>query len=282
MLRFAYNTNGTASHRLADAVELIAAAGYDGVAVTLDVHHLDPTAPMLPSRALELRNQLAGLGLGTVIETGARYLLDPRHKHEPTLLSPSDRGRETRVDFLRSAVDVAAILGSEAVSFWAGVPQPGVDPEDAWRWLLDGIGRVQEHAAAKGVTVCLEPEPGHLVGSLDDVGRLPADLPLTIDVGHCLVTQEVDPAQALRDHRGRIASVTVDDMRRGDHTHLPFGEGDLDLPAVLAALVEIGWEGLTCVELSRDSHRADTMVPQALAALHAALPQAVPTEGTAT
>ena len=41
-LRFAYNTNGAANHRLDDAVALIADAGYDGVALTLDHHHLDP------------------------------------------------------------------------------------------------------------------------------------------------------------------------------------------------------------------------------------------------
>ena len=44
-LRFAYNTNGAANHRLDDALALIADAGYDGVAVTLDIHHLDPFAP---------------------------------------------------------------------------------------------------------------------------------------------------------------------------------------------------------------------------------------------
>ena len=34
-LRFAYNTNGAANHRLDDALHMIADAGYDGVALTL-------------------------------------------------------------------------------------------------------------------------------------------------------------------------------------------------------------------------------------------------------
>ena len=33
-LRYAYNTNGAANHRLDDALHLIAGAGYDGVALT--------------------------------------------------------------------------------------------------------------------------------------------------------------------------------------------------------------------------------------------------------
>ena len=44
-LRFAFNTNGAANHRLDDALTLIAEAGYDGVALTLDIHHLDPFDP---------------------------------------------------------------------------------------------------------------------------------------------------------------------------------------------------------------------------------------------
>jgi D-psicose/D-tagatose/L-ribulose 3-epimerase len=59
-------------------------------------------------------------------------------------------------------------------------------------------------------------------------------------------------------------------MKRGVHIHLPFGEGDMDIPGILAALDEIGFDRLICVELSRESHRADTMIPASLAYLKAA------------
>jgi sugar phosphate isomerase/epimerase len=265
-LRFAYNTNGLQNHRLSDAIALVRDAGYDGVALTLDIHHLDPFAPGLGQRAAALREELGGLG--TVIETGARYLLDPRAKHEPTLVSPT--GRERRVDFLRRAVDVAAVLGSECVSCWAGVPQPGVSRAQATEWFRSGLEEVRAHAARRGVVVALEPEPGMLVGDLDEFAALDDDLPLALDTGHCLVTGERDPADAVREFAGRLATVAVEDMRRGEHVHLPFGEGDLDLPAVLSALEEVGYAGLVSVELSRDSHRAHTMVFDAMDALRAA------------
>jgi len=38
----------------------------------------------------------------------------------------------------------------------------------------------------------------------------------------------------------------------------------MDVPGVLAALEGIGFERLICVELSRESHRADRMIPQSL------------------
>jgi sugar phosphate isomerase/epimerase len=262
-LRFAYNTNGAANHRLADAIAIIADAGYDGVALTLDHHHLDPMEDGWERRAEALARDLAARNLGCVIETGARYLLDPRIKHEPTLLTASEEGRARRVAFLDRATDIGAILGAEAMSFWAGVPRPGVTPVQARDWLREGVARVLEHAQRRGVTAALEPEPGMLVETVDDWAAL--DLPgltLALDLGHLLVTQEREPAAAVREFAPHLGTVAIEDMARGSHIHLPFGEGDMDIPACLAALEGIGFSRLVCVELSRESHRADSMIPQ--------------------
>ena len=271
-LRFAYNTNGTANHRLDDAIGLIADAGYAGVALTLDHHHLDPMAEGWEKRTEALGLRLRGLGLGCVIETGARYLLDPRNKHEPTLLSPTAAARAGRIAFLNRSSDIGAMLGAEAMSFWAGVPQPGVDRADATAWLLNGVVQVLAHAEQQGIAAALEPEPGMLVETLDDWAALHATLPslrLALDLGHCLVTQEREPAAAVAEFAPYLGTVAIEDMRRGDHTHLPFGEGDMDIPACLDALEAIGFGGLVCVELSRESHRAHSMVPHAIAWLKA-------------
>ena len=269
-LRFAYNTNGAANHRLDDAIRLIADAGYAGVALTLDHHHLDPFAEAWWREADRIGGLLDGVGLGSVIETGARYLLDFRDKHEPTLVSAV--GRERRIAFLNRAVDVAAILGSETVSCWAGVPRPGVDREQAWRWLDEGLEQVLAHAADQGVAASFEPEPGMLVETAADYERLAARHPtlrLALDTGHCLVTQDIDPADAVRRYADRLGTVAIEDMRRGDHTHLPFGQGDMDVPAVLDALDAIGFDKLVCVELSRESPRAHQAIPEAIAYLRA-------------
>ena len=267
-LRFAYNTNGCANHRLDDAFDLIAESGYDGVALTLDIHHLDPFASDFPERRRAVASRLRQLGLGCVVETGARFLLDPRAKHEPTLVSASAEGRARRVEFLSRALEVAAETGADAMSFWAGVPKPGVDRGQAVGWLREGVERVVRRAEALGTVAALEPEPGMLVETLDDWRGL--DVPglrLALDTGHCLVTGEREPDAAVREFAGEIATVSIEDMRRGVHVHLPFGEGDMPIPTVLAALQDVGFSKLVCVELSRESHRADTMVPQALAYL---------------
>jgi D-psicose/D-tagatose/L-ribulose 3-epimerase len=264
-VRFAYNTNGTAHHRLDDAVALIADAGYDGLALTLDIHHLDPFATDFRAELRRIAALLRGRNLGCVIETGARYLLDPRQKHEPTLVSADSAGRTRRIGFLTRALEAAAETGAEAMSFWAGVPKPGVTAAQARAWVIEGATGIARRAEQLGTVAALEPEPGMAIETVADWQSLAIPgLRLALDTGHCLVTGDIDPAEAVRRHAGDLGTVSIEDMARGVHVHLPFGEGDMDIPAVLAALSESGFTGLVCVELSRESHRADTMVPAAL------------------
>lgn len=262
-MNFGYVSNGLADHRIDDALELLAEHGYAGVALTLDHVHLDPLAPRLRARAARLRPRLESLGLSCVVETGARFVLDPRRKHYPTLVS---EGRERRIDLLCRAVDVAEELGAPVVSTWSGTGQ-----EDTWDLLVEGVDRVLAHAARAGVTLAFEPEPGMLVERLEDYERLARELDglaLTLDIGHCICNEDEPPEDCIRRAGSRLAHVHIEDMVRGVHEHLMFGEGELDLPAVLSALD--GYEGLVAVELSRHSHRAHEVVPAAMQALRGA------------
>lgn len=276
-LRFAYNTNGAANHRLDDALGLIADAGYDGVALTLDIHHLDPFADDFAAQRRRVAGRLRALGLGCVVETGARFLLDPRAKHEPTLVTADAAGRARRVAFLGRALEVAAETGADAMSFWAGVPKPGVGRDDAMAWLRDGVEQVVRRAEALGTIAALEPEPGMLIETGDEWAALGiGGLRLALDTGHCIVTGERDPADAVRHFAAELGTVSIEDMKRGVHVHLPFGEGDMDIPGILAALDGVGFERLVCVELSRESHRADWAIPASLAYLKARVPAPSP------
>jgi sugar phosphate isomerase/epimerase len=266
-LRYAYNTNGAANHRLEDALSLIADSGYDGVALTLDHHHFDPFAPEFEQRAEELAAKLERLRLGLVVETGARFLLNPNRKHEPTLLTPEPEGRKKRVEFLKLAIDLAAICRAEAVSFWAGVPRAEVSVGQARRYLHEGLAQVLEHADRREVCAAFEPEPGMFVETVADFKELQKDFPslrIALDTGHCLASDECEPEKAVREMKNHLGTVAIEDMKRGVHEHLFFGEGEMNIPAILQALKEINFNKLVCVELSRHSHCADKIVPQAI------------------
>ncbi|GII81699.1 xylose isomerase [Sphaerisporangium rufum] len=268
--RFGYGTNGFGCHRLPDALRVIAGLGYEGVALTLDHGHLDPYAPGLAREVAAVADLLRDLRLAVVVETGARYLLDPWHKHAPTLLHDE---RERRLDFLRRAAAIGADLGAEAVSFWAGVRPPSVPPGTAWERLVDGCARLVESAT---VPLGFEPEPGMLVETVADWHRLrdalgrPPGFGLTLDIGHCRCL-EPDPVPdcviAAGEH---LVNVQIDDMRRGVHEHLEFGTGEIDFPPVLAALAAAGYRGLVAVELPRHSHAAPDVAARSIDHLRAA------------
>jgi len=278
-VRFGYGTNGFANHRLDDALAVLADLGYDGVALTLDHAHLDPFAPGLARRTAEVAARLTGLDLAVVVETGARYLLDASRKHEPTLVS--DDGRDRRVGFLRTAVEVAADLGAEAVSFWSGAVPPHVPAAAAWDRLLSGCSAVVEHAERRGVVLGFEPEPGMLVDDLAGYDRLhaqlghPRTLGLTLDIGHCRCNESLSVPECVRRAGARLVNVQIDDMRRGVHEHLEFGEGEIDFPPVLAALTDVGYSGLVAVELPRHSHAAPAVAERSLTYLRHALATSV-------
>lgn len=266
-LRYAYNTNGMANHRLEDAFALLADTGYSGVALTLDHHHFDPFGEQFESRLERLARTLEEKKLGVVIETGARFLLDPRQKHQPTLLSPDPAGRALRVAFLKRAIEVCARCGGEAMSFWAGVPGAALSLQTAHQYLREGLEEVLAHAEAHQVVAALEPEPGMLVETVNDYLMLRDAFPtlkLALDTGHVLANEEGKPDELLRSMRPHLGTVAIEDMKRGVHEHLYFGHGDMDFTTILRALIDTRFGGLVCIELSRDSHRADQLVPSSI------------------
>ncbi|SCL38379.1 Sugar phosphate isomerase/epimerase [Micromonospora rhizosphaerae] len=272
-LRFGYGTNGFANHRLFDALAVIADLGYQGVALTLDHDHLDPFAPGLARRVAAVHRRLAALGLSVVVETGARYLLDPWHKHAPTLLHDDPA---PRVEFLRRAVSIGADLDAEAVSFWAGVRPPHVPEAVARDRLVAGCAEVCAAADAAGVPLGFEPEPGMLVEEIAGWWRLrdalggPPRFGLTLDIGHCRCLEPLPVPECVAAVADHLVNVQIDDMRRGVHEHLEFGEGEIDFPPVLRALAEAGYRGLVAVELPRHSHAAPTVAARSIEFLRSA------------
>ncbi len=277
-----YGTNGFANHRLDDALRVIADLGYTSVALTLDHHHLDPYGDDVAKQTEHVAALLARLGLRCVVETGARYLLDPYRKHHPTLVC-DEPGR--RIDFLNRAIRIAADLDADCVSFWSGIRPSTVEPATAWRRMRDGVATVLDEAAAREVPLGLEPEPGMFVEHLSEALRLreelgaPELLGITLDVGHCVAVEPEDAATCIRRAADLIVNVQLDDMRTGVHEHLEFSEGELNLPATLAALTEIGYSGVAAVELPRHSHAAPDVAARAIAALRAAIDPAGLTDG---
>jgi L-ribulose-5-phosphate 3-epimerase len=260
-MRLGYNTNGFAHHDPLAAIELLADIGYDSIALTIDHQLLNPFSSNLLDQQQALGERLRRLGLSTVIETGARFLLDARTKHEPTLVTADAEARRRRIDFLKRAIDIARALESDCVSLWSGVVRDGANEDQAWQRLIAGLSEVLDYAALQKVPIGFEPEPGMFIDTMGRYAELQRRVnspmfKLTLDVGHLHCQGEVPVEDYVRQWSNQIVNVHIEDMRGGIHEHLMFGEGEMDFPPILKALQEISYAGGVHVELSRHSHDA--------------------------
>jgi sugar phosphate isomerase/epimerase len=267
-MHLGYVTNGFAHHSLPAAIELLAGIGYRSVAITLDHNALNPYGEYFDRELAEIADLLVRHDLRSVVETGARFLLNPAVKHEPTLASQGDEDRLRRIDFIKRSIDIAAKLGSDCVSIWSGAVRHAAGRKAAMADLTSGLQRVIDYADRRDVDLGFEPEPDMLIDTTDSFAELldyidSPRLKLTLDVGHLHCLGETPIPAVIRRWGQRIANVHIEDMRAGVHDHLMFGEGEMDFPPIIAALADVGYDGGVHVELSRHSHDAPRVAQRA-------------------
>ncbi|CAE7458036.1 ulaE_1, partial [Symbiodinium sp. CCMP2456] len=265
-----YNTNGLAHHDPFDAVEILSQIGYSAIALTIDHLTLTPFGnTYLATRQVDLLAKATeDAKMRTVVETGARFLLDPRHKHEPTFITPEAKGRDLRYEFMRHCIDTAQTLKSDCVSVWSGRLLDDVSFDVAMNRLVASLEPVLKYAADRDVVIGFEPEPGMLIDTMDKFDQLREriDAPnfkLTLDIGHLHCQRETPLGDYIRRYGDQIVNIHLEDMKAGVHEHLPFGEGEIDFPPIFKALKEIDYQGPINVELSRHSHDGPNMAKQA-------------------
>jgi len=271
-----YNTNGFAHHSLEDTLPILAELGYQSVAITLDHHALNPFETGFRHHLKHVRSLLTRLKLRCTIETGARFLLDSRRKHRPTLIDPPQQAGK-RLEFLRRAVDIAQELEADAVSFWSGATEPDTPERILWKRLEAGCKELADYAAKHKIRLAFEPEPDMFIDTMAKFALLHERLShpafgLTMDVGHLHCQGETPIADYIRRWRQWLWNVHIEDMRKGVHEHLMFGEGEIDFGPIMRTLQGIEYSGGIHVELSRHSQNAVEVARKSIEFLKALLP----------
>ena len=135
--------------------------------------------------------------------------------------------------------------------------------------MLDKIceisNRLGEYAKGKGVTVCFHPHFGTCVFSQSDIDYFaahtkPEYVSFCLDTAHTTLAG-MDPAALVRQYGSRIAYMHLKDVdsyalskaqgRDKMGSFRALGHGTVDFPAVKAALEEVSYDGVLCVELDR-------------------------------
>jgi sugar phosphate isomerase/epimerase len=158
-------------------------------------------------------------------------------------------------------IDTATRVAREA-----GIPLVVMHPPYRWqhgyrRWLLSSLPSVEEHT---GVTVAIEnmfpvhigshPLTLHANQDLDQLAGLPH---LVLDTSHAAVARH-DPSAVRETFGDRLRHVHLsDNAGKGWDSHLPPGEGVLDLDAFLRGLAASDYDGAVSLEVDLRRHLAD-------------------------
>ncbi len=153
---------------------------------------------------------------------------------------------------LKRLIPLARVMGTRTFVISSGP----IDAKNRRRQRATVLKRLTElaHVAEKAdVTLALEPEPGLAVESTRELIQLiwrieSSALRINLDIGHALLT-DGDAAKSIRQAARLLVHAHIDDMSAGVHKHLIPGTGEIDLPAVMTAFLEIGFRGPFVVDL---------------------------------
>ncbi|MBI5569108.1 MAG: sugar phosphate isomerase/epimerase [Desulfomonile tiedjei] len=271
-MRFSFSTNAFGRHSVFEAVERIAAVGYEGVELLADSPHLyaesvtlsdvDRLKEILRRTSLSVANVNANTAMGYY----GRQFWEPLF--EPSLANPDPAARRWRIDYTKKCIDLAHALAARCVSVTSGRPVPGCEPEQSMDFLRESVGEVLSYAKERSVRIGIEYEPGLLIERYEELATLleAMDSPFlgaNLDLGHSHVLGE-DPATVIRGLSAKIFHLHIEDIRARKHYHLIPGAGDMDFIGLFQMLEERGYTGFATVELYTYPHRPEAAGAEAL------------------
>jgi inosose dehydratase len=123
--------------------------------------------------------------------------------------------------------------------------------EKDWIELTKTAARMCCIAERYGVTLAWHPHYGTLVQNTEEAGRLLREvahpgLSLAIDIAHVAFTG-ADPISTLSHYGKAVKHIHLKDFAKGAFVEL--GQGTLDIPGVMTALAQGGYDGWVTVEL---------------------------------
>lgn len=222
-----YMTHGS----METAVKDIASVGYEGVEM------FDGNLVEYADRPGELRDLLEDAGVTLVsVYTGANFIY-------PDIL-PDELHR------IQWSAELAAMFGAERLVVGGGARRAAGTRDEDYQRLGEALDRVVDIAEGAGLAASYHPHLSTIVEGPDELERL---MPLT-RIGFCpdtahLAAGGADPAAMIRKYPERLRHVHLKDLRTDPFGFLPLGEGVLDLPDIVQAIKESGYDSWLMVEL---------------------------------
>jgi len=259
MFRLSYNTHGLRNLPLDKAIEETSKAGYEGIELFFRPEHIHPF-DVTKEQLDELKDLFARLPIEPAcLATGWPFLVtdDP---FEPSLITPDEEGRKTRISVINAALEIADYLSIPVVNFVSGIRKEGVSEQEATEMLIEGVRACLMNAG--DAILVIEPEaplPAHMGGGRCFIETTSQAIPiieeinspqfrLNVDISHVQCC-ESDLLSSLSAALPYTRHIHVADIKGRLHQHEVPGEGDIDFRSVFEVLRDANYEHYLSLEL---------------------------------
>ncbi len=243
------------THPIADALAQARTAGFDALELCIGLKGvLTPHTSLAQCRTMRRQVEASGLAVQT-LASGMSWSASPTH--------PSAVVRRRAVALHQAALERAAWLGCQAMLFVPGavlVPwdpsYPPVRYDQAVTWARQAVRALARTAARVKVDLCVENvwnglfySPLEFRDFIDSFGH--ERVKAYFDVGNVLGYHQ-HPQHWIELLGRRIGRVHIKDFKRSAGNLAGFcdlGEGDVNWPAVAAALKKVGYRDTVVAEM---------------------------------
>lgn len=237
------------SHDGLGAMRHLQGQGYDTFEMMIFPPHCWPRELSVAARK-GYRDWL--LGEGARITSFCYPLLDNNPNGVDRLM------RSYTLDRYREAIDLAAEWGCPYVVAIPGPVNSLINPPRDWMlgWFVEGMQSLVQHARGTGVQLLLENVPFTYLPTAKDMADTAAligpEVGVNFDICNSAFIRE-DPAEAIRMLGALVRNVHISDSGHGEFKHERLGTGIVEPGPAAAALREIGYTGMTVLEIITDA-----------------------------
>lgn len=234
---------------LLEAIKIGAAQGFRLFEIPGDRPHAWPD-DIPKNQRREMGRFLNDNGLrAEVISIDGSYLIGPG-------LCAEDEGtRRDVLSYVGNLIELGHDLGCSKLIMLPGRPLVTTNPRLGYQLAVQGLGECSDIAQKYNITVCIEntpfssgllDTPEKMVRFLRDVSA--QNLAVRLDPCHSNVskTRFRDFCTSLKP---RIASVGIHDNNGDADSHLPVGQGNVDIRSAIGCLKEVGYDGSLTIEI---------------------------------
>jgi len=166
--------------------------------------------------------------------------------------------REYTLDRYREAIDFAAEISCPYVVAIPGPVNSLINPPHDWmlNWFVEGVQKLVTHAKGTGVEILLENVPFTYLPTAQDMSDTAAmigpEVGINFDICNSAFINE-DPADAIRMLGDLVKNVHISDSGPDEFKHERLGNGIVDPGPSAKALNDIGYKGVTVLEIITDA-----------------------------